>query len=186
MTAKLIYASNTSLDGCTEDDRGALDWAPPDDDVFVWITELMASVGTYLYGRRMYESMAVWETDPALAARSALTARYAEVWQAADKVVYSSSLATPSTTRTRLERHLDPGAVHDLKASATRDLLIGGPDLAGQALAAGLVDELRLFVWPVLLGGRKPALPADVRADLELLDEHRFGNGVLQLRYRVV
>ena len=186
MTAKLVYASNMSLDGCTEDHRGALDWAPPDDDVFVRITELMASVGTYLYGRRMYEAMAVWETEPALAERSELTARYAEVWQAADKVVYSSRLAAPSTAHTRLERHFDPGAVHDLKAASETDLLVGGPNLAGQALAAGLVDELQLFVWPVLLGGRTPALPADVRVDLELLDEHRFGNGVLHLRYRVV
>ena len=186
MTTKLVYASNMSLDGCTEDHSGALDWAPPDDDVFARITEVMASAGTYLYGRRMYETMAVWETDPSLAERSDLTARFAEVWQAADKVVYSSSLAAPSTARTRLERHFDPGTVRDLKATATGDLLVGGPNLAGQALAAGLVDELRLFVWPVLLGGRAPALPAGVRADLELLDEHRLGNGVVELRYRVV
>lgn len=186
MAAKLIYASNMSLDGCTEDHRGALDWAPPDDDVFLRITEVMASAGTYLYGRRMYETMAVWETDPSLAALSELTARYAEVWQAADKVVYSSTLAAPATARTRLERRFDPGAVRDLKAAATGDLLVGGPNLAGQALAAGLVDELQLFVWPVLLGGRTPALPTGVPAGLELVDEHRFGNGVVQLRYRLV
>ena len=183
--AKLIYASNMSLDGCTEDASGALDWAPPDDDVFICITELMGSVGTYLYGRRMYEALAVWETDPVLATRSALTARYATVWQAADKVVYSSTLAAPSTSKTRLERRFDPGAVRDLKAAADRDLLVGGPNLAAQALAAGLVDELQLFVWPIVLGGRKPALPTDVRADLELLDEDRIGNGVVRLRYRV-
>ena len=184
--ARLIYASNMSLDGCTEDERGAFDWAPPDDDVFTFITELMGSAGTYLYGRRMYETMAVWETDSTLAARSDLTARYAKVWQAADKVVYSSSLAAPSTANTRLERHFDPGAVHDLKAAASRDLLVGGPNLAAQALVAGLVDELQLFVWPVVLGGRNHALPTDVRADLELLDEHRFTNGVVRLRYRLV
>ena len=184
--ARLIYASNMSLDGCTEDERGAFDWAPPDDDVFAVITELMRSAGTYLYGRRMYETMAVWETDSTLAARSSLTARCAEVWQAADKVVYSSSLAAPSTANTRVERHFDPSAVHDLKAAASRDLLVGGPNLAAQALAAGLVDELQLFVWPVVLAGRKPALPTDTRADLELLDEHRFRNGVVQLRYRLV
>jgi dihydrofolate reductase len=184
--ARLIYASNMSVDGWTEDERGAFDWAPPDDDVFACITELMRSAGTYLYGRRMYETMAVWETDPTLAARSDLTARFAKVWQAADKVVYSASLAAPSTANTRLERHFDPGAVHDLKAAASRDLLVGGPNLAAQALVAGLVDELQLFVWPVVLGGRKPALPADVPADLELLDQHRFGNGVIQLRYRLV
>jgi dihydrofolate reductase len=184
--ARLIYASNMSLDGCTEDERGDFDWAPPDDDVFAFITKLMQSCGTYLYGRRMYETMAVWETDSTLAARSDLTANYAKVWRAADKVVYSSNLAAPSTANTRLERHLDPSAVHDLKAAASRDLLVGGPNLAAQALAAGLVDEVQLFVWPLILGGRKPALPTDMRAGLELLDEHRFSNGVVQLRYRLV
>ena len=183
--AKLIYASNMSLDGCTEDGHGALDWAPPDDDVFVSITELMGSVGTYLYGRRMYETLAVWETDPALAARSDLTAEYAKTWQAADKVVYSSTLAAPLTARTRLERHFDPGAVRDLKATAGRDLLVGGPHLAAQALDAGVVDELVLFVWPVALGGRNPALSTSAPIDLELIDEHRFRNGVVHLRYRV-
>jgi riboflavin biosynthesis pyrimidine reductase len=133
----------------------------------------------------MYETMAVWETDATLATHSDLMAAFAHVWQAADKVVYSSTLATPSTANTRLERHFDPRAVHDLKEAASRDLLVGGPTLAAQALAAGLVDELQLFVWPIVLGGRKPALPADTRAALELLDEHRFGNGVLRLRYRV-
>ncbi len=183
--AKLIYASNMSLDGCTEDENGALDWAPPDDNVFVFITELMGSAGTYLYGRRMYEALAVWETDSALATRSDLTADYARAWQAAEKVVYSSTLAAPATAKTRLERHFDPGAVRDLKAAASRDLLIGGPNLAAQALAAGMVDELALFVWPVILGGRKPALPTDTRADLELIDEHRFSSGVGYLRYRL-
>jgi dihydrofolate reductase len=183
--ARLIYASNMSLDGCTEDERGAVDWAPPDDDVFASITELMRCAGTYLYGRRMYETMAVWETDPTLAAQSDLMADYANAWQAAEKVVYSSTLTTPSTAKTRLERHFHPSAVRDLKAATTGDLLVGGPNLAAQALAAGLVDELQLFVWPVVLGGRPPALPNDTRADLALLDEHRFGNGVVQLRYRV-
>ena len=182
---KMIYASNMSLDGWTEDERGALDWAPPDDDVFVFITDLMRSAGTYLYGRRMYETLAVWETDPTLAARSDLTADYASAWQAAAKVVYSSTLAAPTTTKTRLERRFDPDSVRELKAAAGTDLLVGGPTLAAQALDAGLVDELALFVWPVLLGGRKPALPADVHADLELIDEHRFRNGVVHLRYRV-
>jgi dihydrofolate reductase len=134
----------------------------------------------------MYETMAVWETDSSLAAQSDLTADYAKVWQAADKVVYSSSLAAPSTANTRLERHFEASAVHDLKAAASRDLLLGGPSLAAQALVAGLVDELQLFVWPVVLGGHKAALPTDMRADLELLDEHRFSNGVVQLRYRLV
>ena len=183
--ANLIYGSNMSLDGCTEDERGAFDWAPPDDDVFVFITELMRSAGTYLYGRRMYETLAVWETDPALGAHSELTAAYASAWQAADKVVYSSTLAAPLTANTRIERHFDADAVLDLKAAATSDLLVGGPNLAAQALAAGLVDEVVLFVWPVILGGRNPALPTDLPVDLELLDEHRFSNGVVHLRYRV-
>jgi dihydrofolate reductase len=183
--AKLIYGSNMSLDGCTEDEHGAFDWAPPDDEVFVFITELMRSAGTYLYGRRMYETLAVWETDPDLAAHSPLTADYATAWRAADKVVYSSTLATPLTANTRLERHFDPSAVLDLKAAATKDVLVGGPNLAAQALAAGLVDELVLFVWPVVLGGRNPALPSDTRVDLELVDEHRFGSGAVHLRYRV-
>ena len=182
--AKLIYASNMSLDGCTEDERGALDWAPPDDEVFASITDLMRSAGTYLYGRRMYETLAVWETDPALAEHSDLTSDYASVWQAAEKVVYSTTLAAVPTANTRLERHFDPGAVHDLKASSSRDLLVGGPNLAAQAFAAGLVDECHLFVWPVVLGGGKPALSTDSRRDLALLDELRFGNGVVRLRYR--
>jgi len=183
--AKLIYASNMSLDGWTEDNTGALDWAPPDEDVFASITEVMRSAGTYLYGRRMDETMAVWETDPSLAERSDLTADYATAWQAADKVVYSTTLAAPHTARTRLDRHFDPGAVVDLKAAASRDLLVGGPNLAAQALVAGLVDELALFVWPVVLGGRNPALPTDWRADLELIDEQRFSSGAVHLRYRV-
>jgi len=182
---KLIYATNVSLDGWTEDERGGVDWAPPDDDVFTSITDLMRSAGTYVYGRRMYESMAVWETDPGLAARSDLMADFATAWQAADKVVYSTTLATVPTANTRLERHFDKTAVHALKAAASSDLIVGGPNLAAQAFQAGLVDECQLFVWPMVIGGSKPALPTDMRADLELLDERRFGNGVLQLRYRV-
>ena len=183
--AKLIYATNMSLDGCTEDQRGAVDWAPRDDDVFAAITDLMRSAGTYLYGRRMYETMAVWETDTALAAQSGATAEFARAWQSADKVVYSSTLGTTSTGNTVLERSFDRRAVEVLKAAAGRDLIVGGPTLAAQALAAGLVDEVRLFVWPVVLRGRKPALPTDTRADLELLDVHRVGSGVVYLRYRV-
>jgi len=183
--AKLIYGSNMSLDGWTEDESGAFDWAPPDDDVFAFITELMRSASTYLYGRRMYETLAVWETDPTLAARSDLMAGYASAWQAADKVVYSSTLAAPHTSNTRLERRFDPSAVLDLKAAASRDLLVGGPNLAAQALAAGLVDELALFVWPVVLGGRNSAMPIDTRVDLELIDEHRFSSGVVYVRYRL-
>jgi dihydrofolate reductase len=181
--AKLIYASNMSLDGCTEDERGAFDWAPPDDEVFAFITDIMRSACTYLYGRRMYDTMAVWETEPALAEQSDLTADFANAWRAADKVVYSTTLAAVSTVNTRLERHFDLGAVRDLKAAATSDLLVGGPTLAAQAVKAGLVDECHLFVWPVVLGGGKPALPTDTRAELGLLDEHRFKSGVVLLRY---
>jgi dihydrofolate reductase len=183
--AKLLYASNMSLDGWTEDARGAFDWAPRDDDVFVSITKLMASTGTYLYGRRMYETLAVWETDPTLAAQSDLMGDYATAWQAADKIVYSSTLGAPLTSKTRVERGFDPSAVQRLKTAAGADLLVGGPNLAAHALAAGLVDEVLLFVWPVVLGGQNAALPSGMRIELELLDESRFRNGVVHLRYRV-
>lgn len=182
--AKLIYASNTSLDGFTEDADGGLAWAPPDDEVFAMHTEFMGSVGTYLYGRKMYDAMSLWETDPSLAERSDATARFAEVWQAADKVVYSTTLAEARTARTRVESAFDPSAVAELKAAADGDLLIGGPHLAAEALAARVVDEVVLWVWPFLLGGQNPALPRDVRADLELVDERRIGRTVVQLRYR--
>jgi dihydrofolate reductase len=155
--AKLIYASNVSIDGYTEDERGAFDWAAGDNDVFAFITDLLRSVGTYLYGRRLYETMAVWETDAALAAQSDLMSDFANVWQAADKLVYSTTLAAVSTAKTQLERHFDPGAIHDLKGAASSDLIVGGPNLAAQAFKAGLVDECHLFIWPVVLGGRKPA-----------------------------
>ena len=182
--AKLIYATNMSLDGYIEDERGAFDWFTPDDDVFASTTDLLRSVGAFLYGRRLYEAMAVWETNAALAARSELMADFATAWQAASKVVYSTTLAAVSTANSRLERHFDPTAVQQLKAAASSDLTIGGANLAAQALKAGLVDECQLFVWPLLVGGGKPALPTDTRADLELLDERRFGNGVIHLRYR--
>jgi dihydrofolate reductase len=183
--AKLIYASNMSLDGCTEDARGALDWAPPDDDVFAFTTGLMRLAGTYLYGRLMYEAMAVWETDPSLAEQSGLTRTFADVWQAAAKVVYSTTLTAVATADTRLEHTFDADAVRAMKAAATTDLLVGGPHLAAQAFEAGLVDECHLLVWPVLLGGGNPALPSTVRADLELVDERRFANGVVYLHHRV-
>jgi len=182
--AKLIYVSNVSLDGYIEDEHGSLDWTEPDDEVFAFITDLVRSVGTSLYGRRLYESMAVWETDPALAAQSELTADFANVWEAADKVVYSTTLEAVSTAKTRLERSFDPDSVRDMKASATSDLTVGGANLAAHAFKAGLVDECQLFIHPVLVGGGKPALPSGPRAELELLDERRFRNGVIYLRYR--
>ena len=182
--AELVYATNMSLDGYIEDASGAFDFGPPDDDLFVTTADLVRSVGTFLYGRRLYESMAVWETDAALAAQSDLRAGFAAAWQAADKVVYSTTLAEVPTARTRLERRFDPAAVRELKAAADRDLTVGGADLAAQAFRAGLVDECLLFVWPVSVGGGKPALPTGLRADLALVDERRFGNGVVLLRYR--
>ena len=183
--AKLIYVTNLSLDGYIEDENGAFDLYPQDDEVFAATTEVVRSVGTFLYGRRLYELMSVWETDADLAAQSSLAADFADAWQAAAKVVYSTTLATVPTAETRLERRFDAAAVRELKASATRDLAVGGADLAAQAMAAGLVDECLLFVWPAIIGGGKPGLPSGARRDLELLDERRFGNGVLQLRYRV-
>ncbi|MGE3328286.1 MAG: dihydrofolate reductase family protein [Acidimicrobiia bacterium] len=184
--AKLIFASNVSLDGWTEDEHGALDWAPPDVDVFASITEVMDAAGTYLYGRRMYETMALWETEPSLATQSDLTKHFAGVWQSADKIVYSTSLTAVSTRTTRLERHFDPDAVRTLKSTSRRDLLVGGPTLAGQAFRAGLIDECILYVWPVVLAGMKPALQSDARLDLDLVDEHRFDSGVVRLHYRVL
>ncbi|MDG6108266.1 dihydrofolate reductase family protein [Dactylosporangium aurantiacum] len=182
--AKLIYMNNVSLDGYMEDERGAFGWLPMADEVFVLYTEHLRSVGTFLYGRRLYETMAHWETDPALAATSDLTADFASAWQAASKVVYSSTLTEVSTADTRIERRFDPAAVKALKATASSDFTIGGANLAAQAFKAGLLDECHLFVWPIVVGGGKPGLPTGMRADLELLEERRFRNGVVYLRYR--
>jgi dihydrofolate reductase len=182
--AKLTYITNVSLDGYIEDEHGSFDWTGPDDEVFALITDLVRSVGTYLYGRRLYETMAVWETDPALAAQSEPRADFANVWQAADKLVYSTTLEAVPTAKTRLARSFDADSVRDMKASATSDLTVGGANVAAHAFKAGLVDECQLFLWPVLVGGGKPALPSDTRAELELLDERRFSNGVMYLRYR--
>ncbi|MDH4112993.1 MAG: dihydrofolate reductase family protein [Actinomycetota bacterium] len=181
---KLIYVTNVSLDGYIEDEQGSFDWSEPDDEVFAFITDLVRPVGTHLYGRRLYETMAVWETEPALAAESELMAEFAEVWQAADKVVYSATVDGVSTANTRLERTFDPASIRDMKDSAARDLFVGGAHLAGHAFRAGLVDEYHVLVRPVLLGGGKPALPSDIRTDLELVDERRI-NDVVYLRYRI-
>jgi dihydrofolate reductase len=183
--AKLIYVSNVSLDGYIEDEHGSFDWTAPEDDFFAFITDLVRPVGTYLYGRRLYDMMAVWETDPALAAQSELRADFANVWQAADKVVYSTTLDAVSTAKTRLEHNFDPASVRDMKASATSDLTVGGAHLAAQALKAGLVDECHLFIRPILVGGGKPALPSDTHSELELLDDRRLSKGVAYLRYRI-
>jgi dihydrofolate reductase len=182
--AKLIYASIASLDGYTADEDGKFDWAAPDEEVFSFVNDLERPVGTYLYGRRMYELMAVWETDPAAAAQSPAAREFAEIWRAADKVVYSRTLEAASTTRTRIEPDFDPEAVRQLKAAAERDLTVGGPTLGAHAITAGLVDEYHLFVWPVVVGGGKPFLPNRARLQLELLDERRLGSGAVYLRYR--
>ena len=181
--AKLIYVANVSLDGYIEDAHGRFDWTTPTDEFFTFITDLVRPVGTYLYGRRLYETMAVWEADPSLADRSELMADFAQVWQTADKIVYSTTLNTVSTANTRLERRFDPDSVRDMKTSAASDFTVGGATFAAHAFNAGLVDECHLFVYPVLVGQGKPAFP-DARAQLELLEEHRFGNGVVYLRYR--
>jgi dihydrofolate reductase len=156
----------------------------PDEEVHTFINDLARPVGTYLYGRRMYEVMVGWETDQTLADQSPLMRDFAQIWQAADKVVYSKTLETVSTARTRIERNFDRQAVWQMKASAGRDLTVGGPELAAQAFKAGLVDECHLFVTPIVVGGGKPSLPSHVRLTLELRDVRRFGNGVVHLKYR--
>ena len=182
--AKLIYSAITSLDGYVADEDGNFDWAAPDEEVHAFVNDLERRIGTYLYGRRMYDVMRYWETAPTDAGQPTVVKDYAEIWQAADKIVYSKTLPAVSTARTRLEREFDPEAVRRMKATARRDISIGGPSLAAQAITAGLVDELHLFIVPILVGGGKPSMPKNVRVNLELLDEHRFGNGVVYLHYR--
>jgi dihydrofolate reductase len=181
--AKLIYSAIASLDGFVEDAEGTFDWARPDEEVHAFVNELERPVGRYLYGRRMYETMTFWERPPGLADGSPAVQEYAAIWQAADKVVYSRTLSSVATARTRLEREFDPESVRRLKAGASRDLGVGGAELAAAAIRAGLVDELQLFLVPVVVGAGKPALPGGVRQELELLDEQRFGNGTVYLRY---
>ena len=181
--ADLIYVTNVSLDGYIEDEHGAFDWTDPSDEVFGFLTDLIRPVGTYLYGRRLYEAMAVWETDPALAGQSTLMAEFANVWQAAAKVVYSATLDAVATADTRLEHRFDPDTVRAMKAAADRDLMIGGAEIAAHAFDEGLVDECHLVVWPVVLGAGKPAF-AGGRVELDLQDERRFGSGAVYLRHR--
>ncbi len=182
--AHLIYLANTSLDGYTEDKDGKIDWTEPSEELFKLITNLVRATRTHLYGRRMYETMMVWETDPKLAAESPLMGDFAEIWQAANKIVYSRTLETVSTRKTQLERTFDPEAIRQLKVAGEHDILIGGPELAAHAFRAGLIDECHLFIAPILLGGGKSALPDNVRLKLELLAERRFRNGTVYLRYR--
>jgi dihydrofolate reductase len=182
--AHLIYFTISSLDGYIEDVDGNFDWGEPDEEVHTFINNLVRSAGTFLYGRRMYEIMTVWETDPNLTAVSPYR-EFAEIWQAAEKIVYSRTLEHVSTRKTRLERNFDPKTIRQLKADAWQDLLIGGPDLAAHAFRAGLIDECQLLLAPVIVGGGKPALPKNFRLELELLEERRFGNGMVYLRYQV-
>jgi dihydrofolate reductase len=183
--ARLLYSAITSLDGYVEDQEGRFDWAAPDDSVHAFVNDLDRPIGTYLYGRRMYETMVFWETAHSLADQSQVVYDYASIWQAANKVVYSRTLDVPSTKRTTIERDFNPDAVRDLKETSPSDISIGGPELAAQALKAGLVDKIQLFVNPVIVGGGKPALPAGSRATLTLEELRSFENGVVHLRYKV-
>jgi dihydrofolate reductase len=182
--AKLTYSTIMSLDGYVADKDGNFEWGVPDEEEHVFVNDLERQVGTYLYGRRMYETMVYWETAHTLVGQPPFVQDFAKIWQAADKIVYSRTLEKVSSARTRIEREFDPDAVRQMKATAGRDITVGGPDLAAQAIKAGLVDELQVFVAPVVVGSGKQSLPDDVRVKLELVDERRFGNGVVYLRYR--
>jgi dihydrofolate reductase len=182
--AKLIYSAITSLDGYVADVDGNFDWAVPDEEVHTFINDLERPVGTYLYGRRLYEVMVGWESAHALADQPPYMQDFAQIWRAADKIVYSKTLGTVSSARTRIERDFDPEAIRQMKARAGHDIIVGGPDLAAQAIEARLVDEWHLFAAPILVGGGKQALPNNVRLKLELQDERRFGNDMVFLHYR--
>jgi dihydrofolate reductase len=183
--ARLIYSAITSLDGYVEDAQGKFEWAEPDEEVHAFVNDLERPIGMYLYGRRMYETMVFWESPPELTAQPPYVQDFAEIWQKADKLVYSQKLQTVTSAKTRIERDFDPESVRRLKATAGADLSVGGPELAAQAIEAALIDEYHLFLAPVLVGGGKRSLPSnDVRVNLELLDQRRFRNGTVYLRYR--
>jgi dihydrofolate reductase len=187
MSARLIYSAICSLDGYIADERGDFEWAAPDDEVHRHVNELMRSIGTHLYGRRLYETMMYWERFEVIPQEADASSEFAELWQDADKVVYSRTLEEVSTPRTTLERSFDPAAIRRRKRHADRDLLIGGATLAGEALRSdGLVDELHLYLHPVLVGGGTRALPDGVAARLELVGEHRFESGVVHLHHRIL
>ena len=182
--AKLIYSAIASLDGYVEDKRGNFEWAAPDEEVHAFVNDLERPIGTYLYGRRMYETMVFWETADTLAGQPEFIQDFARIWQAADKVVYSKTLGAARSARTRIERDFDPESISGMKATASRDLTIGGPHLAAEALRAGLVDELNLLVAPIVIGGGNKSLPDGVRLTLDLIDQRVFRSGVVHLRYR--
>ena len=181
--SKLVYTGITSLDGYITDASGNFDWAAPDEEVHAFINDLERATGIYLFGRRMYEVMVFWETAHTLLDEPPVIRDFAQLWQAADKIVYSTTLETVSSAKTRIERAFDPEAIRQLTAKAERDISVGGPTLAAHAIRAGLVDEYQLFVAPVAVGGGKPFLPDGIRLDLQLLDERRFGSGFVYLRY---
>jgi len=181
---RLIYSMLTTLDGYVADAHGDFDWGMPDPELHRYLEELTRPVHTYLYGRRMYETMVFWETA-GTPDQPAFVAEFARTWRAADKIVYSRTLETVSSERTRIVREFDPAAVHELKASRDGDLTVDGPGLAAAAIAAGLVDEIAPVLVPVVVGGGTRFLPDGARLDLELADERRFANGAVHLRYHV-
>jgi dihydrofolate reductase len=183
--AKLIYSAITSLDGFIEDEEGGFAWGEPDEEVFSFVNDLERPVGTYLYGRRMYQTMVYWETAQALADQPPCYRAFTELWKAAEKIVYSKTLEAVSSAKTRLEREFDPRAIHEMKDALERDISVGGHDLAAQAFKAGLVDECQLFLVPIVVGGGKSSLPSDVHLELELLGERRFRSGVVFLHHRI-
>jgi dihydrofolate reductase len=185
MMAKLIYSAICSLDGYVADADGNFDWSAPDEEVHRFVNELERPIGTHLYGRRLYEVMRYWETAPTGNGNPSAEQEYAQIWQSTDKIVYSTSLRSPTTARTKIEPEFDPEAIEQLKATAARDLAIGGATLASGVLRSGLVDECHLFLSPIVVGAGTAALPDEIRIELELLDERRFGNGVVHLHYRV-
>ncbi len=184
--SKLIYFMPMSLDGFIAGETDNLDWAVPDEEVSAFINDRHRSIGAYLYGRKNYETMAVWQTPDVIPGRTPAMLDFARIWQAADKIVYSRSLETVSTPRTRLERAFEPQAVRDLKAQTPHDISVSGPNLAAQAIRAGLVDEYHLLVVPMILGHGKRVLPDNVAMKLDLLDERRVGDGWVYLRYRTL
>lgn len=184
--AKLIYAANLSLDGYMEDERGNIDWTISDDETYAFWTDFQRSIGTYLYGRRMYETMVYWETASTSGDQPEVKREFAQIWRAAEKIVYSRTLQAVSSARTRIEREFDPDAIRRLKESSGADITIGGPELAGRAMSEGLVDECHLLLNPIVLGGGKRALQDNLRMRLELLGERRFRSGVVHLHYRVI
>jgi dihydrofolate reductase len=183
--AKLIYSAITSLDGYVEDEDGKFEWAVPDEEVHAFVNDLERPIGTFLYGRRMYETMVSWETVSTGADQPPVMRDFAEMWRGAEKIVYSRTLKTVSSARTRIERAFEPDAVRQMKEVSISDITVGGPELAGHAINAGLVDECHLFLGPIVVGGGKRSLPRNVRMQLELLDQRRFANGVVHLHYRI-